>query len=82
MCVFSRLSSFLLAAQVFDVLEAEGILTYDFPPSELQEEVDDTIDTELEDILVLMLDLAGSLDETAAAICSGNPYDNCKFSDL
>ena len=45
MCVFSRLSSFLMAAQVFDVLDAEGILTYDFPPSELQEEVDDTIDT-------------------------------------
>ena len=42
---FSRLSSFFLAAQVFDVLDAEGILTYDFPPSELQEEVDDTVDT-------------------------------------
>ena len=29
-----------------------------------------------------MLDLAGSLDETAAAICSGNAYDNSKFFDL
>ena len=49
------MSSFLLAAQVSDVLDAEGILTYDFPPSELQEEVDDTIDTELEDILVFRI---------------------------
>ena len=38
--------------------------------------------TKLDDILFLMLDLAGSLDETAAAICSGNPYDNLKLSDL